>query len=283
MRPVAIAAVLVAWSVLWGPPAGAQVEATFLGNEGFVLRTDEAVILVDALFGDGIEGYGRVPSAARTALETARSPYDRVDLVLASHHHRDHFDAAAVLAHLTHNPRARFVSTRQAVERLRALPGYPAIADRVTGLRPAEAAPLGAADDKISVRPLDLHHGRGRQPPVENLGFLIDIGGVRFLHVGDTEVEIDDIRGLGLDRAGIDVALLPSWLFVYDHWRPVVTHLNARTDVVMHLGEPGASPGFFGPWRSRTEVLRRIRAFRPDAVLLDKLETRRFVAQDSKR
>ena len=41
--------------------------------------------------------------------------------MLASHHHGDHFDAEAVARHLASNPGARFVSTRQAVDRLQRL------------------------------------------------------------------------------------------------------------------------------------------------------------------
>ena len=41
-----------------------------------------------------------------------------VDLILASHFHGDHFDAASVARHLRANPEAVFLSTNQAVAEL---------------------------------------------------------------------------------------------------------------------------------------------------------------------
>ena len=50
----------------------------------------------------------------------------------------DHFNAEAVAKHLRNNPEARFVSTRQAVEKLRRVDDFDEFRDRVSGFWPAE-------------------------------------------------------------------------------------------------------------------------------------------------
>ena len=111
-------AATVVWLPAW-QPAAAQVEVTYLGNEGFLLTAGETRVLVDALYGDGIPGYPAVPRDVRRELEAGRGRFAGVDLVLASHAHADHFDPAAVARHLRANPAALFLSTREAVAAVR--------------------------------------------------------------------------------------------------------------------------------------------------------------------
>ncbi len=256
--------------------ARAGVEVTYLANEGFLIAAGDARVLVDALFGDGLAGYETVPAATRRELEAASGSFAGVDLVLASHHHGDHFDPRAVARHLENNPGARFVSTRQAVERLRRVAGFERFADRVEGHWPAEGETAAVEHAGIRVTVLNLHHGRDRRPPVQNLGFLIEIGGLRLLHVGDTEVTVEDVRPYALGDAGVDVFFAPAWTFTYDVWRPVLAEVGARARVVMHLAAEGAPAGTFGPDGTRAKRLERIRAADPDAIVLETLETRRF-------
>jgi hypothetical protein len=72
-----------------GPPAwlagqSPTLDVTFVANEGVLIRTPQSRVLIDAIFGSGLESYGAAPPAMRTALEKARPPFDEVDLVLAT-------------------------------------------------------------------------------------------------------------------------------------------------------------------------------------------------------
>ena len=171
------------WAVLflilatpWAAAAGEGVELTYLGNEGFLIAAGETRVLVDALFGDGLSGYPVVPPVPRRQAEEAAGSFAGVDLVLASHHHGDHFDPRAVGRHLIHNQGARFVSTQQALERLRrGFDGYDRVAGRVAGFWPGEGERAAFSHAGIRLTVLNLHHGRGRNPPVQNLGLLIDV------------------------------------------------------------------------------------------------------------
>lgn len=259
----------------------ATVGVTYLANEGFLIADGEQKVLIDALFGDGIQGYPVVPQEPRAQLEDATGPFAGVDLVLATHHHDDHFDAAAVARHLRANPEARFVSTRQAVERLRQLPGGEGLAGRATGYWPAEGERVKIEHAGIAVTILNLHHGRGRQPEVQNLGFLIDLGGVRLLHVGDTEVDRDDVAPYRLGEEAIDVFFAPSWFFGYPKLGPVRAEIDAGLRVVMHLAETTAPARWFGPAGSRQKRIENIRAADPEAILLQPMETRRLPASGS--
>ena len=134
-----------------------------------------------------------------------------VDVVLCSHEHVDHFDAPAVAAIATASPAARFVVPSPIVD-MAIEAGLPA--DRVVGVQPGQAVEVGG----LTIHAVPACHGvtmedaygfgeRLSDGLVRFLGFVVELGGVRVYHAGDTihfpGME-DTLRGLS-----IDVALLP--------------------------------------------------------------------------
>ena len=253
-------------SVGVGSLASAQsLKITYLANEGFLIESDGTRVLVDALFGEGLEHYAAVPAPERAALEGGRSPWQGIDLVLATHHHPDHFDPEPVSRFLAANPRARFVSTPQAVDLLeRRLPPDDERRARIRGLLP-EPGTLERLDlGDVAVDVLQLHHGAGTE--ARNLGFLLHLEGADVLHVGDTEASWDEGFASHADLlAEVDVALLPLWFFTEGRWGEVVRRLPAATLVAMHIAEAGAPPLYFGSAGSRERRLELLRERHPGA------------------
>lgn len=241
--------------------------ATYLGNEGFLIEGGGHRVLIDALYGTGIPGYPVVPAPIREQLEAGAGLWGGVDLAIASHHHGDHFDAAAVARFLAANPQARFLSTPQAVDRLAAAVDDPAVLARAEGVLPATGETIERDVGGIGVTVLHLHHGL-RDPPVENLGVVVRMGDHRFLHFGDTEATMEDFEPY-LDRlAGTDLALLPFW-FLSSEWRAQMVREQIRppTVVAAHVPEATAPAGHFARWNSHRELVAAMRDAFPGAVI----------------
>ena len=262
---------LLASLIFVSAPAGAsELEITYLANAGFLLDDGERKVLIDALFGDGIDGYPTVPWETRERLEAAEAPFDGVDLVLVTHHHGDHFDAEAVARFLDASPRTQLISTPQVRERL--LEVRPELERRGAGVLavlPEEHKVSHVASLDLLV--FNLHHGRDRQPPVQNVGFLITMGGQRILHIGDTEVTRKDIAAAGHDFAsqGLTIGLLTTWFLSYDHWADVVRSDFRPSHIIgMHMSTPDAPASFYGPDGSYEERLRRIGEMFPEAQVM---------------
>ncbi len=233
---------------------------TYLANEGFLLSAGETKVLVDALF-PGIRHYPKLTEDTRAELLAARPPFDEVDLVLATHSHEDHFGPAETLAFLSASPNAVLVTTPQAVARLTAAADFdPAIRARVHAIHPAEGASQTVSASGASVEVLNLHHGHERRPPIDNLGFVIHLGGFVVLHIGDTEATLPEFSAYALGSRRIDLALLPGWFLAEPKWTPVTHSLSPRALAAMHLAEPDAPPSWFGSAGSLAGRMRRIRA-----------------------
>lgn len=239
---------------------------TYIGNEGFLLEAGGRKVLVDALVRPDRPVYVEVSAATRRKLEAAEAPFDDVDLVLATHHHGDHFDPRAVGRHLAASPRAVFVSTPQArAELARSFADFEAIADRVRAPVPAPGERVSMPELGLAV--LDLHHGRDRDPPVENRGFVIELGGWTLLHVGDTEATRPDLAPFRLAEVGIDLAFLPDWFLAAAPWEGLTEELvRPRRIVVIHL-PPGWDRGAGADDRRARQRVDEIRLRHPDALV----------------
>ncbi|MCP3981009.1 MAG: MBL fold metallo-hydrolase [bacterium] len=255
-----------------------ELRVTAVGNAGVLLEAGGRRVLIDGLYRAGVSPYLRVPAHKQKALEAAREPFDAIDLILATHHHADHFDAGAVAAYLGSSPKTVFFSTPQAVDRLkRTVEEFESIADRVRSRLPAEGRRSISDMDGIRLHLLNLHHGRGGETPVQNLGFLVEIGDFRVLHVGDTEVDRTELEAHDLAQFDIDVAVVGYWN-LQDRERRSLYRETVRPETFLAVHVPGseAPPEYFGSARDAATMRSRVRQAVPEAVFLAPGEVHRL-------
>lgn len=203
---------------------------TYLANEGVLIRGRTSSVMIDGLIRDGLPDYESIPIPHRAVVEGGRDPY-RVDLVLATHVHRDHFNADAVAGYLRSVPGARFAGPAEAL-------------DSVTAMDGSLRGRMLAARDALPgfVRALDLPHGTTRVP-VENVGYIVEIDGVRFLHTGDAAFSPEDWERIATPGR-IDVALVPYWYLMNEATRQVlVERIRPRAIVLLHKPAAGRESG----------------------------------------
>jgi L-ascorbate metabolism protein UlaG (beta-lactamase superfamily) len=172
--------------------------------------------------------------STRRALRNARAPYGDVDLVLVTHWHGDHFGAAAVASHLKANPRASLVASAQVVDSLRRFPAASDIAPSRTIARNVESGQRRReVVNGVAIEMLGVTHGT-RHREIQHRGFIVEIGGRRVLHLGDTDFTDAEFARLRLDTARIDVALLPAWALTSN--RSIIERwIKPRQLVAIHL------------------------------------------------
>ena len=250
------------------------LEITYLANEGFLLTSGNANVLIDGLFREGVEGYANLSPELRETVETAQPPFDTVDVVLATHHHADHFHALAVCRFLESNPLAEFVSTRQALNQMRSACDNPAaLAGRVKPGLLGDGTSAPVVLDELRIEPVFMHHGSAS--PVENIGFLIEIGELTVVHMGDSQATAEDLRAAGLGEHDIDLAFVPFWYLIDKRWTPAIELLQPDGIVAMHLPIRG-SPDLQNFGGHDALVQRIVNSFQQSVVFAEPFETRTF-------
>ncbi|MEJ2145651.1 MAG: MBL fold metallo-hydrolase [Acidobacteriota bacterium] len=162
---------------------------TFVANDGFLLENGGAKVLVDAAFSSPS---GRPSQEVLDDISFARGPFADIDLMLITHHHRDHVDPKVVAAHLQNNAHCRLIANTRTVDLLRKEDGFDRIRDRVheVNLEPGTNRRMTVNGIDVGVLAL-IHSGQprdGRIVPAEPMGhlaFVVDLAGAGFLHVGD--------------------------------------------------------------------------------------------------
>lgn len=182
---------------------------TYISNAGVMLLLNGKKILIDPLTTPDNQIYVDTEPGIRRALFENAAPYNDIDLVLVSHHHRDHFHAESILVLLKAQPGARLVSTPEVVRRVLAAEreaaggdwaglnlgaGTPLSLDRLTAVDLAigESAALEIGGVRLQVF-RTMHDGED-YADVPNLMFVIDCGLV-VVHLGDSAPVMENFVG----------------------------------------------------------------------------------------
>jgi L-ascorbate metabolism protein UlaG (beta-lactamase superfamily) len=250
--------------------SASKVKITYLANEGFLIESAGKRVLIDALFREGIKPYLNIPVNVRDELEMSRKPFDRIDLILASHFHADHFDPVAVSTHLTHNAEALFVSTNQAIEKMKsASANFESIKGRARGLHPKEGERVALTHRGIKLQILNVHHGRNR--PIENLGLIWEIAGKKFFHIGDSMANAEDFKSYDVLKDKLDFAFLPYWYFLdADYKKAVREYIKPRYVVLMHIPERNPNDEYMNKLGGWEDWLKQVKTEFPNAIIFDK-------------
>jgi L-ascorbate metabolism protein UlaG (beta-lactamase superfamily) len=162
----------------WLAGPGAELEITFLGHGSLILSAGGTVVHVDP-WGQ-LADYASLPKA---------------DLILVTHEHQDHLDAAALRA--ISKETTRVVASGAAAAQIE---GAVPMENGARGVAAGVAVEAVPAYNLVHERsPGVFYHPKGR-----GNGYVVTLAGLKVYVAGDTE-NIPEMKGL----AGVDVAFLP--------------------------------------------------------------------------
>ncbi|MEM7048831.1 MAG: MBL fold metallo-hydrolase [Acidobacteriota bacterium] len=223
----------IGWLVLVSPLIAAEVEVLFTANEGVLIRAGDEAVLIDSHLAEPYSLYGALPAPLLAKLEAAAPPFDTVDLVLASHVHRDHFQGPPAKAFLAARPQALLASSPQVLE---ALGEPPPGEGRLRSVLPQPGESETLRRGGIEVEFLRLSHGSGRHARIQNLGHIIRIGGVKILHIGDAFDDPANFAPYGLAERDLDLVLVPYWFYWSASGQECLRrHLHAKAVAAVHI------------------------------------------------
>lgn len=180
-------------------PAG-QVMAWWLGGTGFVFKTPAGTqVYVDPYFSNCV---AQIFGVERAFAPPVTAEQARPDLLLATHWHEDHLDPAG-LPIVARASQAQFLAPPSCVSRLL---GWGVPRERVAGLRAGESTTF--RDLTITAVPARHNAGVPGWECDDAIGLLLDFGGLRVYHSGDTEYDLR-LRALAYgQQRPIDVCML---------------------------------------------------------------------------
>ncbi len=212
----------------------------YIANEGVLIRAGSKQVLIDGLHREYQPAYAFPPTDLLKSLETAAKPYDKINLLLVSHVHLDHFHAESVGLHLKNNPNAVLASSEQIVaEVAKNFADYEKIKPQIKPVSHEWKKTVEYNQDGIKIKFLGLRHGSERFKSIQNFGHLIEIGGKKFLHIGDADMTAENFSAFDLAKENIDIAFIPYWFLLSENGRKLVKEqFNPKQIIAVHI-----SPG----------------------------------------
>ncbi|OEK02812.1 hypothetical protein BFP97_15345 [Roseivirga sp. 4D4] len=217
--------------------ASAQdLKVTYIANEGVLLEGGGKKAMIDALFDDFYKDYLSPSEATVEQMMTSQSPFDQVDLIMTTHFHRDHFEANLTGNFLKNHQESRLLSSEQVKGELESkYVDYDKVKTQIKGHQRG----VHTLQDNINglkVYSFFINHAGGeRTAHIENMGFIIEIGGKRVLHLGDADMNPERFREVDLAKYNIDVALVPYWYMSSDEGMDIINnHIKAKDLIGIH-------------------------------------------------
>jgi L-ascorbate metabolism protein UlaG (beta-lactamase superfamily) len=218
-----------------------SVVITQLAVAGFMVTAGGKTLVIDALHRHPTQG---PEPETRKKLESAAPPFDKIDIVLISHSHSDHFHTEAVASHLTHNPHAVVVTGKLVRDRLADHSDFDTFGDRVIAVTPEPEEIVEIEANGLQMKVFRVSHGeRGNDYSMDNLAMMIDLAGTKIFNPGDIVPtgQTGIFEKARLHRDGIDIAFLPFTMFdetEYPEAAAIIDqYLEPRYIVPSHLYE----------------------------------------------
>ncbi|UCF04055.1 MAG: ankyrin repeat domain-containing protein [bacterium] len=224
-----------------------HVEVRYIANEGFVISGGGKKVMFDA-FIDNPWNYTNTGERIFGLMCEKKRPFDGVDLNIASHNHVDHFHAEMILQYMRAAKDVIFVGNQLAIDDLTEAAGdtYREISNRVINFTPEWNTKVSKNIKGIETSFFGCNHAGSDGTPYLTLESIVDIDGIKFLHLADLAAESSEgyIRNALKDER-IDIAFLDRF-FMEDSIGALLIEevIKPQYIIVMHLRDNEIDPTY---------------------------------------
>jgi len=215
-----------------------NIKIQYLANEGVLIKSKSTQILVDAVFKKEFNFLDVLPSTELDKIENAKAEYNAIDIILATHLHGDHFNPHLVGNHLLNNSEAIFLAPEETVNYFKDdFKDFKQIVSRVKYITPNLYESKSITIKNVEIKVLRFEHlGDSPWKEAENVGYLISIEGKKILHLGDSKIDIKNLKTFDLHNENIDVAILPYWQLGANQQKDIIEkYIKPKQIFVAHI------------------------------------------------
>jgi ankyrin repeat protein len=221
-------------------PEKPWVSITYISNDGFLISSQTKNVVVDALIKNPW-GYSNTPDKVFDDMINARPPFQRIDLLLFSHAHRDHFEPEMAAKVLMAHPETILVGNEIVYKELKEAAGddFSKISARVKNINPDWGMIVEETINGLALKIFPVNHAMPERPYV-TLAYLIDMAGVDVLHMGDIYAPSNEeyFRTFQLQKLDIDIAFIdPFFLLDKIGQQMAKEFIKPKRIIPMHMRE----------------------------------------------
>lgn len=180
-----------------------QYRITSLGNTGIYISSNKITILIDGLFDEGYGKYDTPTSSILNSIINKKAPFNKIDMVLFTHAHPDHFNLDLVEKFKEKNSSVKIIAPKSELKMLSSNEFDCSVSNDVIM--------YSDSSQGISVKSYKFPHEDDPFDKIEHYIYLINIDGFYILHMGDAKcANIETFKKLNITDT-IDVVVAPRW------------------------------------------------------------------------
>lgn len=208
------------------------IKITYMGNMGFVISDGNKQVIIDGLHGN-LTGWYQVPQTALNNLQSGRAPFGASDIAMTTHGHGDHYSIPAINSFLVSNANAMYLAPPQARSGI----SGNQVADLNIELHEEQLFSHNNIEVEI-LRGYHFNPSTGHDfSGVENYMYIVHIGNLKVLHMGDLRYTEANLTPFNLKDRGIDIVIIPTFSNLIDasHNDLIKAQVNPRHIIATHL------------------------------------------------
>jgi L-ascorbate metabolism protein UlaG (beta-lactamase superfamily) len=241
-----------------------DLQVTYIANEGFLIKSKNHKILIDALFTNVFAFFSSPTPEVVKQMMDASAPFDSVDLYFLTHYHKDHLDSKLIKDYLKKYPIVKIVTTKPSLVFIDGDQfGFIKLKKQFCEITPEVNQSISQTINNVPIKVLGLKHLSFIQNDIDleeymfNAGFYINLDGIKIFHSGDAKIDNlkDYVAKNGQWKDPVDVAFV-----YYDMLHEgktdldyLVKTLNPKYIVIMHL-----PPSFYKEWSEKIAQLKQV-------------------------
>ena len=208
------------------------VSITYTGNMGVLISNEKTAVWIDGLHEYYGPAYLNPPDSLLEKTFSKKRPFEKLKWLLFTHYHRDHFSKKLADRFLQLGTDHKVIGATQVVDSF-------SIKYVINAWNKNDEV---VQDDNVSLRIKAFnipHVWPQRHNKVQNIAYLVEIRGIRILHVGDADTDAAAFDRMGI--GSVDVAIVPQW-FDSEKGRSIIEKLKPKKVIVTHIA-PGERTG----------------------------------------
>jgi L-ascorbate metabolism protein UlaG (beta-lactamase superfamily) len=208
------------------------IKYTYVGNMGVLVDDGTHQILIDGLHLKYEDDYLYPPQELLDSLIYSKGHY-KIDMLLFTHVHKDHFNVKPAIAFLKHNSKAKLIAPQQIIDTLKKNVLFGEVAQQTMSAENTEKHIL--AQDAF-IRPVKLIHTWPKfHSWVTNYSYIISANGINTIHVGDSESSMEVYKNNIFANEQFDIAIVPMWFLGKKIASTTKKYIKAKKFIISHI------------------------------------------------
>lgn len=213
-----------------------KVYITTLANAGILIKYKKTKILIDGLqYSKG--GIYAVPDEnTLNDMIASKGIFDRLDIMMFTHEHPDHFNPKMCNEALEQNPNLQIVGTPKVIDYIKKAENFNENdLPRLWPVQAAKSANVSLNICGVNITTCGFSHDQHEKDCEINNAYLINIANKNILHIGDAKCDVDEFDKAECLKKDINAMFVPFTYVGSKDGRQIIQICNPQKLFVNHL------------------------------------------------